>query len=409
MPSNLRTCEDCRCKVAPQYFRNSSVCRLCVFKNRQQQQSQEISDLKEKCNSLQEECNSLKDLRVKYDALLEFVSANVGTIPPSLGQTRSQNSVSPPNSYADILLSPRPASQGNSQPASQDISRPASQVNSLPASQVNSRPASQENSRPASQENSRPASQENSRPASQVNSRPASQDNEFQPVRNGAKPPRKVPELEDPITYNSFQVLAEIKEDEFETRLVGDSMIKGQLKEFCGRSSNGRRKRYSYSGGTLDHMIDVCDLVTDKADDNTVVIIHAGTNDVHTTRSEELLEKYRRLIKRYKEKISDKNIVISGILPRTKDTRKGKERKQISNRFYNVAFSTNNRLKNLCTEENVNFVNFWDNFYYDSDLFCPDGLHLNELGSARFGRLLCNELSALRAKNDPSAPQPIPP
>lgn len=33
-------------------------------------------------------------------------------------------------------------------------------------------------------------------------------------------------------------------EDEFETRLVDDYMVSGQLEKLCDRSSNGRRKLY---------------------------------------------------------------------------------------------------------------------------------------------------------------------
>ena len=327
MPSNLRTCEDCRCKVASQYFNNSSFCRFCVDRKRH---NNEIQEIKKKYDSLKEQYDSLKDLKGKYEALLEFVSANVGTTPPSLASSASQERPS----YADVV-------------------RP----------------------------------------------QPASQDDGFQLVRNGAKPPRRPPKLMKRLTYgNRFQVLGEIKEDEFETRLVGDSMIRFQLREFCGRSPNGRRKRYCYKGATVDDMTAVCDTVTDKADENTVIMIHAGTNDVQSTRSEELLEKYQRMIKKYKEKVNEKNIVISGILPR----------KFGDKSFFNKAFSTNNRLKTLCAEENVNFVNFWDHFYFNKRLFWIDGLHLNKWGSARFGRLLCNELSALRAKNGSTAHPPAP-
>ena len=244
-----------------------------------------------------------------------------------------------------------------------------------------------------------PASQENPRPASQECPRPASQDDGFQLVRNGAKPHRMTPKLMNRLTYsNRFQVLGESMEDEFETRLVGDSMIKFQLNEFCGRSSNSRRKRYCYRGATIDDMTDVCDTVTDKADANTVIMIHVGTNDVMSCRSEELLDRYRQMIKKYKEKINEKNIVISGILPR----------KFADKTFFDKAFSTNSRLRTLCVEENVHFVNFWNNFYFDKHLFWKDGLHLNYEGSARFGRLLCNALSAIRAKNGLASTPPAP-
>ncbi len=71
------------------------------------------------------------------------------------------------------------------------------------------------------------------------------------------------------------------------------------------------------------------------------------------------MDKYKRLIQQYKEKSS--NIIVSGILPRIKE----------SNAFYSKAFSTNNRFKPLCAQENVEFVNFWNNFYNAE--FCRSG------------------------------------
>ena len=225
----------------------------------------------------------------------------------------------------------------------------------------------------------------------------ASQDDGFHRVRNGAKP-RPARKLQTPTTFNRFQVLGETMEDDFETLLVGDSMVRGQLVEFCGRSSNSRRKRFCYPGAGLDDVTAVCDEVTTDADQNTLLIVHAGTNDVQTTRSEELLEKYRRMINRYKSKVDGKNIIISGILPRV-------DAEQI---FYNRAFSINNRLQTLCSEENVHFVNLWNHFYDDTHLFQADGVHLNSVGAARFGRLLCDQVSLHKSKNatrvTPTAP-----
>ena len=163
-------------------------------------------------------------------------------------------------------------------------------------------------------------------------------------------------------------------------------MVRDQLVEFCGRSSNGRRKRFCYPGARLDDITAICDDVTREADCNTLYVLHVGTNDVKSTRSEELLEKYRRLIQQYKCKANASNIVISGILPRVWEERE----------FYNKGFSTNSRLKSLCAEESVHFLNFWDNFYYDTDLYRADGVHLNAVGAARFGRLLCTGVSGIR-------------
>ena len=170
---------------------------------------------------------------------------------------------------------------------------------------------------------------------------------------------------------------------DFEPRLVGNSVIRGQLVEFCGRSKNGRRRRYCYPGANLDDITAVCDDVTKDAERNSLYIIHAGTNDVLRTRSEELLEKYRRLIQQYKTKTNGNNIIISGILPRV----------WAQMGFYSKAFSTNKRLENLCSQENVTFVNMWNEFYQNKQLFLKDGIYLNSVGAARFGRLLCEQVS----------------
>ena len=112
-----------------------------------------------------------------------------------------------------------------------------------------------------------------------------------------------------------------------------------------------------------------------------------STNDVKNTNSEELLEKYKRLIGTLKEKRS--KFIVSGILPRI-----GAE-----NQFYNKAFSTNDRLKSLCSKENVEFLNLWNHLYDQRILFNHDGLHLNPVGSARLGRLLSDAVEAHRTKN----------
>jgi len=73
-------------------------------------------------------------------------------------------------------------------------------------------------------------------------------------------------------------------------------MVRGKLVEYCGRSSSSRRKRFCFSGARLDDITAAFEDVTSDADHNVLFIIHAGTNDVKSTRSEELLEKYRLMI-----------------------------------------------------------------------------------------------------------------
>jgi len=353
MPSMLRRCEDCTGRFAAQYFRNSLICRLCVNRRRLQDAVAAMQD-------------QYRDLEMKFNTLQEFVTANVGVTEPSLVERPPTETAPPHNDSSALQDEPLPASQDEPLPALQDEPLPASQDEPLPASQDEPLPASQ--------------------------------DEGFQPVRNGARPTRSTKQLLAPTTFNRFQVLGETMEDEFETRLVGDSMVRGQLVEFCGRSSNSRRKRFCYSGARLDDITAACEDVTSEADNNTLFIIHAGTNDVETTRSEELLEKYRRMIKQYKRKTDGNNIIISGILPRV----------DAEQSFYDKAFSTNNRLQSLCSQEDVQFVNLWNDFYDDTYLYQVDGVHLNSVGAARFGRLLCNQVSLHKSKNatrtTPTAP-----
>ena len=82
-------------------------------------------------------------------------------------------------------------------------------------------------------------------------------------------------------------------------------------------------------GGRLGDISAACDEASSMADNKAVLIIYAGINDVINTRSEELLEKYRRMIQRYKCKSN--KIILLGILPRI----------NAPTAFYNRVFSTN--------------------------------------------------------------------
>ena len=217
----------------------------------------------------------------------------------------------------------------------------------------------------------------------------------FTQVRNGATPRRGRTHLPTTTCYNRFQILSDTGDDEDteEIRLVGDSLCRPLLTEFCGRAPRSRR-RYCIPGGGVDDVIAAVDAVSSQAPENTTYVIHVGTNDVQRTRSEELLDKYRKMMRTYKEKSN--KVIVSGIIPR----------RQAGSRFYAFASSLNRRLENLCKEENVGFVSTWDNFYYDSSLFSVDGLHLSPIGAARFGRLLDDAVRDYRTKNGNALTRP---
>ena len=209
----------------------------------------------------------------------------------------------------------------------------------------------------------------------------------FTRVRRGAKPVRQV--LQPTVCSNRFQILEE--EDEPSTSfLIGDSIIRQQLTEFCGRRKE-KRRLFCVPGAGVDDITSLFDQVSEEATNESLFVLHTGTNDVRKTRSEELLDRYRKLIQQYKTKSS--NIMISGVLPRI----------SADNVFFSKAFSLNNRLENLCKEHGIEFVNMWNEFYNKTLLFKEDGLHLSPVGAARFGRLLNEAVRRFWAKNGGSS------
>ncbi len=137
----------------------------------------------------------------------------------------------------------------------------------------------------------------------------------------------------------------------------------------------------------IDDVTDLFDQVSEEVTNESLFVVHTGTNDVRKTRSEDLLEKYRKLIQQYKTKSS--KIMISGVLPRI----------AAENGFYSKAFSLNNRLETICKEHGMEFVNMWNDFNNKTGLFKEDDLHLSPVGAARFGRLLSEAVRKFWAKN----------
>ncbi len=140
----------------------------------------------------------------------------------------------------------------------------------------------------------------------------------------------------------------------------------------------------------IDDVTDLFRHVSEEATNESLFVVHTGTNDVRKTRSEDPLDKYRKLIQQYKTKSS--KIMISGVLPRIAS----------DNGFYSKPFSLNNPLETLCKEHGIEFVNMW-NDYNKPGLFKEDGLHLSPVRAARFWRLLSEDVRKFWAKNGGSS------
>lgn len=118
---------------------------------------------------------------------------------------------------------------------------------------------------------------------------------------------------------------------------------------------------------------------------NGLICSMIGSNDVYKKEAvtNELIDKYRNLIKTMKEK-SD-NVLCLGILPRS----------FLGFKFSSKAIYFNARLEEICKAENVSFANFWESFDNHKYLFRKDGVHLNDVGDARLGRLLDSEIKKI--------------
>ncbi len=110
-------------------------------------------------------------------------------------------------------------------------------------------------------------------------------------------------------------------------------------------------------GAGIDDVTDLFDQVSEEVTNESLFVVHTGTNDVRKTLSEDLLDTYRKLIQQYKTKSS--KVMISGVLPRI----------AADSGFYSKTFSLNNRLETLCKEHGIKFVNMWNDFHNKPGLF----------------------------------------
>ena len=371
MSPRLSKCDSCQAVFGKNLFLHDfSICRLCrlqnVFEERLKASEERLKKseerLKESEEKLKESTNLINQLTHRVNAQEEFIAANFS--PQATGRS-----------------TPTPVPLTPISTLSQQGERPLTP----PTHSVQRRATS---TQPERRDAAVPA-----RAAILDNNNASLPQGTFLPVRHGCRHTtrRVLPVL---TVSNKFQILAEPVTEPHESRLVGDSIIRQQHVEFCSRAPSSR-KRFCIPGAGLDDVMSAVEEVTAGANNNTLYVFHAGTNDISRTRSEALLEKYRTLIRQYRMKSS--NIIISGILPRISAERA----------FYNKAYSVNNRLKSLCLQENVNFINTWDHFYKKSDLFANDGLHLNPVGSARLGRLLSEAVNDYWTKNG-SRPSQVP-
>ena len=98
-----------------------------------------------------------------------------------------------------------------------------------------------------------------------------------------------------------------------------------------------------------------------------------------------LLEKYRDLLKKTKQARVGQ-IIISGILPVFGNKIQGYRNSK--------RMAVNGMVERLCKEEDVGYMDLWDSFVGNEDMYVRDGLHLSGKGAAVFAEGLSGAVAS---------------
>ena len=188
-----------------------------------------------------------------------------------------------------------------------------------------------------------------------------------------AKPKKSLGKETVIATSNSF---AELEE---ETILIGDSMVREQGRCF-GMGNKGKRKVRSFPGASARKVVEEVKKVEVKNKKSTV-IVHTGSNDLYLRnrkvgQTEPIINELEKVVDAIASKTE--NGMIVGVFPRL----------NASHYALSKAIGINDRISAVCHRKGVRFLNIWDTFVGNRDLFRRDGVHLNERGMRVLGDLL---------------------
>ena len=140
--------------------------------------------------------------------------------------------------------------------------------------------------------------------------------------------------------------------------------------------SKGKDVVVGLPGAMIDHVTKRVEKIMGRGKGGTIVV-HVGTNNADNGGTTAIVDKYRNLLKKTKEaRVGQKNI--SGILPVFGN--------RIDGYRNSKRMAINGMMKRLCKEEDVGYVDLWDSFVGNEDMYVRDGLHLSGKGAAVFCR-----------------------
>ena len=152
------------------------------------------------------------------------------------------------------------------------------------------------------------------------------------------------------------------------TIYVGDSIIR----KTDTRLSKGEDVVVCLPGARIEHVTERVEKIVGRGNGGTI-LVHVGTNNTDKEGTTAIVEKYRKLLKKTKQARLGQ-IILSGILPVCGNRIQGYRN---SNRM-----AVNGMVERLCKEEEVGYVDMWDSFVGNEELYFRDGLHLSGKGAA---------------------------
>ena len=151
------------------------------------------------------------------------------------------------------------------------------------------------------------------------------------------------------------------------TIYVGDSIIR----KTDSRLSKGEDVIVCLPGARIEHVTERVEKIMGRGNGGTI-LVHVGTNNTDKEGTTAIVEKYRKLLKKTKQARLGQ-IILSGILPvcgnRIQGYRNSKK------------MAVNGMVERLCKEEDVGYVDMWDSFVGNEELYFRDGLHLSGKGA----------------------------
>ena len=152
------------------------------------------------------------------------------------------------------------------------------------------------------------------------------------------------------------------------TIYVGDSIIR----KTDTRLSKGEDVVVCLPGARIEHVTERVEKIVGRGNGGTI-LVHVGTNNTEKEGTTAIVEKYRKLLKKTKQARLGQ-IILSGILPVCGNRIQGYRNSK--------RMAVNGMVERLCKEEEVGYVDMWDSFVGNEELYFRDGLHLSGKGAA---------------------------